>query len=251
MSRTGAGQRASHQKTADSRYEGTGQVRAIAITGAVMSMALMTGCNGVERLAGNAAPVGVSPAASATASPAGSLPAPAPSRTTTPASAPTTTSRSPTTAPTTPPASSEPVRTPSPPRVLGPLGFGALRRGMTFEQARATGLIEGYEVEDFGVNCGMSKLKGTGATVFFTPGIGLSSIDMYGSVPTPQGIKLGSTMSAVQDAYPDWEVVVGEGEDGRGFADVPGNSKGTYHIEVSKAKVTYLALTYEGQRCIE
>ena len=122
---------------------------------------------------------------------------------------------------------------------------------MTPEQAEATGLTEGYEIENVGVNCGMSKVKGTSAAVFFTPGLGLSSIDMYGSVRTPQGIRLGSTMRAVQDAYPDWEEIIGGGDTGYGFAKVPGNGQAKYRIDVRDAKVTYVALTYEGQRCIE
>ncbi|MEV4702756.1 hypothetical protein [Actinoplanes sp. NPDC049316] len=218
-------------------------VRAIAIMGAALGMALMTGCtNGVEQTGGIAAPAGEPPSSSAPAAPGTATPSATPSRT------PAPPSPSPTTAS---PAGSQPARTATAPRVLGPFGLGALRLGMTREQAEATGMIQGYRVEDFTGSCGIAKVRGTTATVFFTPGLGLSNIDMYGSVRTPEGIRLGSSMSAVQRAYPDWEEVLGGGDNGYGWAVTPGNGQAKYRIDVKDARVTSVDLSLKGQKCVE
>ncbi|WP_127506493.1 hypothetical protein [Actinoplanes solisilvae] len=193
----------------------------------------MTACNnqGPQKLDGAARPDGVSLA-------------PSPSATTAPPAPPTSTSPSASTSTSVRPsksASSSPKTTPT---VLGPSGFGALKLGMTRKQAEATGMITGYETENFTGNCGVAKLRPGGATVYFTPGMGLSSIGAYGRVRTPKGIKLGSTVTALKKAYPTWEDAIGDGQTGYGWAD-------HYRFDVRDGKVTSFSLTAEGQRCIE
>jgi hypothetical protein len=218
-------------------------VRAIAITGAVISAVLMTGCSsGVEQVAGDAAPAGERPAASASPGQAGSSPA----TTTTVTSAPASTRRS-----SEPASTSQPVRTSSPPRVLGPAGLGPLKLGMTRKQAEATGMIEGYEVADDLAHCGVSKVRGTNATVFIDPSRGVSFIGLYGTVRTPEGIRLGSSVSAVRSAYPDWDFVLGDSDAGEGSVRAPGNSKALYGIDIRNGKVSYLALSSDNQRCTD
>ncbi|RZU49064.1 hypothetical protein EV385_0799 [Krasilnikovia cinnamomea] len=209
------------------------------LAGVVLVGALaVAGCDdGPRRLDGNAAPAGGSPPTSAALAPS----ALAPSAPGSPAPAPSTT----------PPAAGPKPSTSPAALVLGPQGLGALKLGMTLEQARATGMIVGYKVEDFTGHCGISKLRGTNATVFFTPGLGLSSIDMYGGIRTPEGIRLGSSIDGVRKAYPDWEEIVGGGDTGYGWADTPGNRKAGYRIDVRKGKVDGVALALEGQKCIE
>jgi hypothetical protein len=201
-------------------------VVALVITGL-----LTGGCtSGVEPLDGQAAPTGAAAPASAPTSPAATSPAAPPA--TSPASLPSV---------------SPPAATP----VLGPDGLGRLKLLMTRKQAEATRLIEGYRVEDFTGNCGVAELVDRGSTVYFTPGLGLSSINAPDGVRTPQGIRVGSAISDVQRAYPDWEEILGGGDTGYGWADVPGSDGTMYRIDVRDGKVTDIALTAEGQKCIE
>ncbi|MCA2212606.1 hypothetical protein [Jidongwangia harbinensis] len=224
-------------------------MRAITITGAVISAVLMTGCSaGVEQVAGDAVPAGGQPAASASPSlaapsPAASAPAGTAAVTSAPASRPTSSP---------PTATTRPVRTTSPPRTLGPAGLGPLKLGMTRKQAEATGLLEGYEVADYLARCGVSKVRGTSrATVFIDPSRGVSYIALYGTVRTPEGIRLGSSVSAVRRAYPDWEFILGDSASGEGAVRVPGNSNAGYQIDIEDGKVSYLALSSENQRCTD
>jgi hypothetical protein len=219
------------------------RVNRIGLTGALLLAALTaTGCApDVERLDGQAAPAGI----------------------TTPATTPPTTAP-PTSAATTTPSSAppkSPSRSSSPPEVLppqfrlvlGPAGLDGLNLRMTREQAEKTNMIEGYEVEDFTANCGVSRLRGFGGTVFFTPGLGLSSINAPDGVRTPEGIRIGSTVEEVKAAYSDWEPIL-TGDDNAqdyGWVDVPGKSEDGYRIDVKNGKVTSIALAAEGQKCIE
>jgi hypothetical protein len=225
------------------------------LTGALLLTALAaTGCApAVERLDGQAAPAGITTPTTSTpaATPAVTTPAGTPPAGTTPAG--TTTSGTTT--------SGAPSRSPSastvlPPRfrlVLGPDGLGGLRLRMTREQAEATGMIEGYEVEDFIGNCGVSRLRGFGNTVYFTPGLGLSSIHAPDGVRTPEGIRAGSTVKELKAAYPTWEAILTGDDDAHdyGWVDTPGNSKNAYRIDVKGGKVRSIALATEGQKCIE
>lgn len=166
---------------------------------------VVTGCGqGPQRLAGNAVPAGATSTVEPTSDPVGEPTSePGGQPTSEPVGEPTSQSGG---QPTSDPANR--------PTTLGPDGFGALKLGMSRSQAEATGLISGYKAEDFGAKCGYSKLKGTSATVYFTPGLGVSSIDASAGVRTPEGIRLGSTMNAVRKAYPDWELAVGDGDTG-------------------------------------
>ncbi|GID49034.1 hypothetical protein Aca07nite_63090 [Actinoplanes capillaceus] len=139
--------------------------------------------------------------------------------------------------------------------MLGPRGLGKLRLGMTVEEARATGMITGYHVEDYLHNCGAADFKaGNGkGGVHFTPNeLGLSNIYAYGGISTPEGIRLGSTYTAVKKAYPDFVFSIDDrATEGNGIADTPGNSKAHYSITIDDGKVTALGLEVKGQLCQE
>ena len=53
---------------------------------------------------------------------------------------------------------------------------------------------------DYLAHCGISQVKGTGAEVFTHPERGVSFITLYGTVRTPEGVRLGSSLSAVRAA---------------------------------------------------
>ncbi|MBB3094020.1 hypothetical protein FHR83_001669 [Actinoplanes campanulatus] len=198
----------------------------------MVAAAFVTGAcgQGVERLDGAAAPDGVG--------------ATSPSPSVTPSPSPSVSSASP-----------KPSQTSAAPLVLGPRGLGKLRLGMTVEEAQATGMITGYRVEEYLHNCGYAKIEagnGTGSVQFTPNGLGLSNIHAYGGISTPEGIRLGSTYTAVKKAYPDFVFVIDDrATEGNGIADTPGNSKAHYSITIDDGEVTALELGADGQLCQE
>jgi hypothetical protein len=174
-------------------------------------------------------------------------------------------STSPTGTPTQPPAnpstSAAPSASPSAQlQTLGPLGYGALRLGSTKADARASGLADGLS----GGSKGFCGSNGDGwlkagpvptdeviaGMLFFSATTGkLVAIYAVDGVATPQGIKLGSSVSELKAAYPDW--VGGDGDLDNGWADTPGNAKAHYRIVVRDDKVVELSLDSDDQDCYE
>lgn len=211
-------------------------MRPALLIGAIVLLA--AGCTGkVQAVDGTAAPVTASPA-----------PSPAPS------------SAAPTSPPTSPPASSAtpaPKPTAEATLVLGPNGYGKLKLGMSYQAASATGLIDPWRAGN-NTHCQKStNLKAapddSHGYVFYSTNLGLEIIEAYGrSMRTPEGIHIGSASAAVLRAYPDWASPdQGTIQNGRGYADVPGNSKAAYRFMMKKGKVTELTLQYNKQDCYE
>jgi hypothetical protein len=141
---------------------------------------------------------------------------------------------------------------------LGPDGFGALKLGMTRQEASDTGLTDGLEVDD-GAGCGADsdgRLKGAPAPaeddnagrLYFSTSTGkLVAIYVYSSVATPEGITIGSSIDEVLAAYPDWE---GEDEGiGTGYASVSNNDQARYRITIDSESVVELSLESVDQDC--
>jgi hypothetical protein len=208
------------------------------VVGVAMAASACTG--GVEHVPGAAAPISGSPVPSVTTAPA-----------TTPAS-----SASP--QPSSSHSASPKPSDSSPPKVLGPFGLGALKLGMTRKQAEATGLINRFiDSEPSSADCTLrSTLKGApidAGTVLSSTTLGVEVIDGYGSIRTPEGIRVGSTLAAVKRAYPEWQDASDSGDDanGRGYGNASGNSKAVYRIELVKGKVVGLTLQNKHQNCYE
>ncbi|GAA0464520.1 hypothetical protein Aca07nite_26420 [Actinoplanes capillaceus] len=160
--------------------------RTYMIAVAVAGVTLVTGCaNGPERVAGDAVPHGgATPAASVSvaASVTPAVTSPSPSRTSsTPKSSAT-----------------------AAPRQFTPAGYGALKLGMSGKQALATGLVRNQSGS--GDACSTFELipaKRKGVSVVLSKRMGIVTIPAPAWVPTPEGIRAGSTVKQVQDAYSD------------------------------------------------
>lgn len=162
--------------------------------------------------------------------------APSPTQTTEGAAATSTAPESPATAP-----------------VLGPDGLGALMLGMDRDQAEATGVVEPFVNEPNSETCTWrSRLSGAPAgeaTVFWSETLGVVTIDVSEGVHTPEGIGIGSPVTAVDQAYPDWNP-----SDNllRGAAPVPGNDEAVYRIAFDRTgTVTEVTLQHTEAGCYE
>jgi hypothetical protein len=137
-------------------------------------------------------------------------------------------------------------------RVLGPDGLGSLKLGMSLDQAAATGRVDPFRYQPISGGClHRSELSGAPAgagTVFHSTDLGVATIEAYAGVQTPEGITIGSSVTAVRQAYP------GAATDpnlGRIAVPVPGNSKAVYRIAFADGKVAQLTLQYANQDCYE
>ncbi|MFD9887886.1 hypothetical protein ACFWY9_00990 [Amycolatopsis sp. NPDC059027] len=142
---------------------------------------------------------------------------------------------------------------------LGPDGYKAVKLGMSEEEAVATGeLIRRTDVPSTEY-CGWYALKdwpggpgAEGAGVVVSPTYGVVAIWAYPSVQTPEGIGLGSTVSEVKAAYPDYE----EGEQYHGGrAPVPGGAEGSLYrfgrFDGDNGRITRMFLQAPRQDCYE
>ncbi|MDQ0378053.1 hypothetical protein [Amycolatopsis thermophila] len=87
--------------------------------------------------------------------------------------------------------------------VLGPTGYGKLRLGMTFDEAKATGMLAGAGTAPD--QCATYRLtEGTGniASVTISPSGGVVAFTATGA-RTPENTGTGSTVAELRNAYPD------------------------------------------------
>ena len=177
-----------------------------------------------------------------TEAPAPSTATPAPPTTATPSSAAPTPTATPTAAVEADPAA----------LVLGPDGISSLKLGMSRDQAEATGLVEPFRNEPNSDQClWRSALTGAPAgegMVLHNETLGVATIDAYPGVQTPEGITIGSSLAAVESAYPGFEY---NDLHQRGYAPVPGNSQAVYRLAFADGTLVELTLQHAHQGCYE
>ncbi|MEV0567272.1 hypothetical protein [Dactylosporangium sp. NPDC050588] len=200
-------------------------MRTKAITAIVAAALLLSACTtSPERKDGDAAPAAATkPATAAPTSATTSEAAPAATKT----SAATTTTL-----------------------VLGPQGYGALRLGMTREQAVATGLLTAFD--DSG--CAQAFIKGRPAgqgRVFLSPDRGIAAIQAWPTLSTAEGLRAGMSVTEARGLYPNWTIVDGTLTQGRHFAKVPSNDKAVFRIATVDNKVADVTLQLANQNCYE
>jgi hypothetical protein len=125
------------------------------------------------------------------------------------------------------------------PAKLGPVGYGGIKLGDSAAAVKAAGV----KVDDDDSPCLVSAdLKGPSgfATVLISAKYGVYLISANDAIPTPEGIKIGSTLAEVKQAYPQATNVVGDpvtDEERTRMVVVPGNPKAHYYIGVKDGKV--------------
>jgi hypothetical protein len=136
--------------------------------------------------------------------------------------------------------------------VLGSDSFGALTLGMTTAQAQATHLVSTASLAP-GQTCPTARLlaapSGGIPSVFFSPALGLVAIYAYPGITTPAGIKIGSSFTDLQRAYPTWRGL--QGNEGVGYVPAPGSTTSEYRIAVSNGHVIELAIQLDDEDCYE
>ncbi len=154
-----------------------------------------------------------------------------------------------------PPATSPATATTAPSLskvVLGSNGFGALKLGMTAAQAQATHLVGTASLAP-GQTCPTGRLlaapSGGAPSLFYSPSLGLAAIYAYPGITTPAGIKVGSTLAQLQQAYPTWRGL--QGDEGVGYVAAPGSTTSKYRIAVSNGHVIELAIQLDNEDCYE
>jgi len=168
---------------------------------------------------------------------------------------PVTTAAEPDPAPPSAPTSSAPESPPAPAAlVLGPYGLGPLELGMSRDEAEAAGLVTPFVNDPISDRClWRSRLTGAPADegrIFHSEDLGVATIDARAGVRTPEGVGLGSSLSAVQDAYPGIETSAFEFTH-RLYVTAPGNDEAVYRFAFTDAVVTELTLQLGDQNCYE
>ncbi|MEV4130015.1 hypothetical protein [Nocardia sp. NPDC049707] len=151
---------------------------------------------------------------------------------------PTDTTRAPASTTTLPPV----------PTVLGPLGFGKLRLGMSRSEAEATGEIATFDDTDDPPGCGRYTAR-AGWQGFTNKGEIVAIMPGRLPIRTPEGITVGSTVDEVRATYPaleigyNWSSAVAPDQPARyGFL-------GIYRNMPADAKVTQIMLYNDRDTC--
>ena len=151
------------------------------------------------------------------------------------------------------------VPTPNSPLVLGPDGLGRLRLGMTRAQALASGEVTQIDPYIYGGDCALIHLAGSP----IKPGAGDGYLSKrYGivaiflptgtKVKTPEGIGVGSSIAAVERAYPGIVYNAGTRQDGGPRATVPGRADDYYTFsDGGTGFVQRISLVSRNQGCFD
>jgi hypothetical protein len=128
------------------------------------------------------------------------------------------------------------------PAMLGPDGYGGIKLGATAAEVKAAGL----EVSGDDTPClGSADLKGPKgyASLLISKKYGVYVISARDPETTPEGIKLGSTLAEVKEAYPTMTDGFGHpATDDTSTRVAPAAGKATYQMYIKNGKVDSLEL---------
>lgn len=129
--------------------------------------------------------------------------------------------------------------------LLGPYGIGPLQLGMAERQAVATGALG--RSTSRGGGCASYPVNGPGVTARISSSDGITSFVASSGVRTPEGIRIGSPRSAVEQAYgkPNARTVI----PGTSYP-VPGNADAFYRFSFDgRDLVSSFTLRLKSGRC--
>lgn len=135
---------------------------------------------------------------------------------------------------------------------IGPHGFGGLRLGMTFQQAKSAGFVRGNESQ--GSPCAMYDMYFGGQNfgmVFISADRGVESIAPTRPVRTPEGVTFGTSADRLVATYPQLDRTLIR-ELGHVGVRVPGNPAATYRFSLrDHNEVEDISLQRSDQQCYE
>ena len=124
--------------------------------------------------------------------------------------------------------------------------------GARFAQAQATHLVSTASLAP-GQTCPTGRLlaapSGGLPSLYYSPSLGLVAIYAYPGITTPAGIKIGSTLAQLQQAYPTWRGL--QGDEGVGYVAAPGSTTSEFRIAMSNGHVIELAVQLNNEDCYE
>lgn len=129
--------------------------------------------------------------------------------------------------------------------VVGPDGFSAIKLGMSYDEAAATGELVGKR--QLGMSCEVYRTTAhPNVLVTIVAEYGVVKFTLPQGVRNPEGIGVGSSVEDFYAAYPkatrDW----------RSVGEVPGNPRAGYYMATSVDRpdvISSLALVLDGQLC--
>ncbi|SDN28559.1 hypothetical protein [Allokutzneria albata] len=137
------------------------------------------------------------------------------------------------------------------PTVLGPNGLGALRLGMTRQQAHETGMVSQDVLDQQQAaehRCTRHELLDSSGTSFGTVVVsrkaGLAEVLPRNAPRTPEGLRAGMTVEQAGNVYPELRKVALSSGSGSAQTPVPGNSRAVFTVDFNHSKVTAISLRF-------
>jgi hypothetical protein len=136
--------------------------------------------------------------------------------------------------------------------LLGPDGYGPVRLGMSFTEAKAAGLVRDGDPPS-GSECHPYELYVAGAAdgyVHISGDRGVESIAPQRRMTTPEGLTIGADPAKVTALYPGIDLSFLK-ELPRAMARVPGNATAVYRIGFQNGVVERIGLQLADEKCFE
>lgn len=132
--------------------------------------------------------------------------------------------------------------------VVDSFGYGALKLGMSTQDALNTGMIgAGQPYTDHLPHCSLHTLTGTDLKVVVSARAGVAAIP-FTTAMSSNGTGIGATLRQIQDAHPNLK---GGSPPGQLRAEADSNSNAHFNYQLRDDKAAYAALVFNAQDCAE
>ncbi|MFS8100299.1 hypothetical protein LFM09_24525 [Lentzea alba] len=140
------------------------------------------------------------------------------------------------------------VTKPAAPRQIDSFGYGALKLGMSKQDAVDAKLIDaGQPYAENLPQCSVHNLAGTDLKVIVSTTAGVAAIP-FTTAMSSTGAGIGATLKDVQGAHPNLK---GAGLPDQHRAEASNNPNAHFKYQLRDGKVAYAALVLNGQNCAE